>query len=259
MPAFIGLDLAWTPHHETGVCVLEGTAEAMRLTRLDCVVEPPEAFATLCCSFGLDAVVAIDAPLIVEPERRAESELARNFGKYKAGAYSANMPFLTKMNGLAGPQLAKHLIAAGFCFDPMKLTRAAHGRFAMEVFPHPAHVVLFELEQRLAYKKGPLAARRTAMLQYQRHLAALLARELPLVFESPAVRDVLAADSTNVPGRALKNLEDRLDALSCAYVAYHCWKHGPTGFSVFGCAEHGCIVVPRLAREATSAPARSSP
>jgi predicted RNase H-like nuclease len=68
---------------------------------------------------------------------------------------------------------------------------------------------------------------------------------------------VLHPDVTLVPGQALKNLEDRLDALTCAYVAYHCWRHGPDGFQVFGCGEHGCIVVPRAMP--TSAPAPSSP
>ncbi|MEO9255880.1 MAG: DUF429 domain-containing protein, partial [Tepidiformaceae bacterium] len=254
MPAFVGLDLAWTPHHETGICVLEGTAGAMRLTRLDCAIESPGRFAALCQSFGPDVVVAIDAPLIVEPERRAESELARIFRKHKAGAYSANLPFLTKMNGLAGPHLAQHLVEAGFCVDPAKLSAGARGRFALEVFPHPAHVVLFEVDQRLGYKKGPLAARRIALLDYQYHLAALLALELPLVLESAPVEVVLSPDALEVPGRALKNLEDRLDALTCAYVAYHCWLHGPSGFRVFGCAEHGCIVVPNLVRDATCAP-----
>lgn len=102
MPVFIGLDLAWTPHHETGVCILQGDARSVRLLRLDCCAATPD-------------------------------------------------------------------------------------------------------------------------------------------------------------GMALKNLEDRLDALTCAYVAYHCWKHGPDGFRVFGCDEHGSIVTPRLVSGVTYARAQPSP
>jgi predicted RNase H-like nuclease len=257
VPAFIGLDLAWTPHHESGVCILEGQDGGnMRLVRLDCVIDTPGAFAALCHGLGSDVVAAIDAPLILSPRRRAESELARVFGKYRAGAYSPNLPFLMKMNGLAGPQLACSLAECGFEFDPARLRTGAHGRFALEVFPHPAHVALFGLQHRLAYKKGTLAERRVALIDYQRHLAALLARELPLVLESPLAESILAPDSVNVPGRAMKHIEDRLDALTCAYVAYHCWNHGPNGFRVFGCAEHGCIVVPNAASGAGTMPAR---
>jgi predicted RNase H-like nuclease len=248
MPAFIGLDLAWTPHHETGVCVLEGDRAGVRLSRLDCVIDTPTGFADFCTSFGPDIVAAIDAPLIITPARRAESDLARVFRRHKAGAYSANLAFLTKMNGLAGPELAAHLAARGFDFDPAHLVAAAPGRFALEVFPHPAHVVLFELTERLAYKKGALASRSVALQTYQRHLAALLACELPLVLQAPVIQSILSPEATEVPGKAMKNLEDRLDALTCAYVAYHCWRHGAPGFRSFGCAEHGCIIVPNQIR-----------
>ena len=109
MPAFIGLDLAWTPHHATGICVFEGDETGLRFVELSCETATPAAFANFCESFGDDVVVAIDAPLVVTDDRRAEAELARVFGKYRASAYSANLGFLTRMNGLAGPNLAMEL------------------------------------------------------------------------------------------------------------------------------------------------------
>ncbi len=259
MPTFVGLDLAWTPMNETGVCIIEGSGEDARLVTLETRVDTPEGFAELCSSAGADVVAAIDAPLLVTPERRAESQLARQFRKYKAGAYSANMPFLTGMNGLAGPKLACLLRAAGFELDPAALSPQATGRFALEVFPHPAHVVLFGLDERLAYKRGSLPSRRLVLLAYQRHLIQLLRSELAGVLCSEDVGRVLAPRAVEVQGRALKKIEDQLDAITCAYVAYHCWRLGEPGFQVFGCSEHGCIVVPRLVPPATSALERSSP
>ena len=249
MTTFVGLDLAWTATHETGVCVLEETSVGVVLRKLHCSISTPECFATMCESFGDDVIVAVDAPLVVEPERRAEAELGREYAKYHAGAYSANMPFLTKMNGLAGPQLAGELQAKGFELNPELLTPNAPGRFAREVFPHPAHVSLFLIPMALKYKKGRVACRRIALAPYQAHLTSLLSRELPLVLaalEVQEVQEVLALCAVEAKGKALKNLEDRLDALTCAYIAYHCWRHGRAGFEVFGCSDHGCIVVPRL-------------
>ena len=244
MATFVGLDLAWTAHRETGVCVLEEAEGGVELRELHCAIRSPEEFATVCESFGEDVVVAVDAPLVVKSERLAEAELASIYGSKHAGAYSANMPFLTKMNGLAGPHLATQLEARRFELDPGKLTAQAHGRFALEVFPHPAHVELFGLSRALKYKKGRVACRRFALLQYQAHLAGLLARELPLVLDAPLVREALCVEALIAKGEALKNLEDRLDALTCVYVAYHCWKHGQAGFRVFGSSAHGCISVP---------------
>ena len=100
-------------------------------------------------------MVAIDAPLLVLPGRRAERELATVFGRFKACAYSANMPFLQRMNGLAGPNLATLLKASGFALEPSALRRRSHGRFALEVFPHPAHVVLFDLLEQASLQEGP--------------------------------------------------------------------------------------------------------
>jgi predicted RNase H-like nuclease len=254
---FIGLDLAWTRYRETGVCVLDDADGTVQLRELRCSISSPACFSRLCESFGTDVVVAIDAPLVVTPGRRAEHELARIFGRFHAGAYSANMPFLTKMSGLAGPHLAMHLGHAGFNLEPAHLVSGAPGRFALEVFPHPAHVELFGLPMALKYKKGALESRRPVFRDYQGHLGALLSAELPAVGADPVVQTVLDPAQTLVAGRALKNLEDRLDALTCAYVAYHCWRHGPSGFQVFGSGEHGCIVVPRVV--ATSVPAPSSP
>ena len=259
MPVFIGLDLAWTSHHESGVCILEGDAHSVRVLRLDCCIDTPDGFANLCDRWGDDVVAAIDAPLLLHADRRAERELGSVFGKYKAGAYSANLPFLTRMNGLAGPLLAEALRVREFGLAPSRMSREALGRFALEVFPHPAHIVLFGLAERIPYKKGPVAARRAALVGYQSHLRRLFEAAMPGVLSSRTVCEALSPDAVLAAGKALKNLEDRLDALTCAYIAYHCWKHGPDGFRVFGCDEHGSIVTPRLVSGVTYARAQPSP
>src|SRR5688500_984914 len=163
MATFVGLDLAWTPHHESGTCIITGVGPSARLAKLASEAGTPEQFLAQCRDCGDDAVVAIDAPLIVEPERRAERELARVFGAAKASPYTATVAFLTKMNGLAGLKLAAALKSAGFSLNPSELTQRASGRFAIEVFPHPAHVELFSLSELIPYKKGRVGDRRVAM------------------------------------------------------------------------------------------------
>src|SRR5690242_422844 len=144
MAAFIGLDLAWTAHRESGVCVLVGDGERVEVALLDARLDTPSGFAEFCASYGGDVVVAVDAPLIVTAARRAEAELGRVFGKYKASAYSANLEFLRRMGGMAGPELALELRACGFSVVPGGLA-ARPGRVAVEVYPHAAHIRFFEL------------------------------------------------------------------------------------------------------------------
>jgi predicted RNase H-like nuclease len=179
----------------------------------------------------------------------AERELARSFGRYHAAAYNANLDFLSRKGLLAGPALGDALVAAGFIIDPLAIVPAASGRFAFEMYPHAFHVVAFQLQRRLGYKKGRIAARREAFALYQEALRLLLATQAPDVAADPRVAALLRHEVLAARGRALKAVEDQLDALSCALAALIAWRFGLVRDEVFGDAETGYIAVPGLARD----------
>lgn len=258
MTVFVGLDLAWTPGRESGWCVFELEHERLKLRSLGTRIETPDVFASELKALGPNVVAAIDAPLVVEDGRRAEPQLARVFGRYGAYAYSANRPFLERMNGLAGPELAERLYELGFFLDATALGPRAAGRFALEVYPHPAHVVHFGLDRILRYKRGRVAERRRALEVLQDHLNQLLMR-FPVERPDPMLEAVLQAPLDLVRGAALKRIEDQLDALMCALLAVEAWMHGVSPDEVFGDARTGQIAVPGTARDARFAAATSGP
>ena len=45
-------------------------------------------------------------------------------------------------------------------------------------------------------------------------------------------------------GKALKQYEDTLDAITCAYVVYYLWTHGPNFARTYGTLADGHIIVP---------------
>jgi pyridoxamine 5'-phosphate oxidase len=98
-------------------------------------------------------------------------------------------------------------------------------------------VQLFALDKIVKYKKGTLAQRRTGLKQ----LRALLLERLPRLTPRLALETL-----PEIPdhGPALKDLEDRLDAITAAYVAAHWWYWGPARNQVLGDASAGYIVVP---------------
>ena len=170
MPPFIGLDLAWTAHRESASAGLE------RCCRKSCAA--PASKAAVCDTERLagelaavegPVVVTIDAPLLYTPERWAEREVARRFGRYKASPHQAH--YAVRQGYTAGIDLGQALAARGFTLDPAPLLRDDHdGRTAVEVFPHTVHVRLFGLSERLPYKpRGgrSVAFRRTVMQRYQ--------------------------------------------------------------------------------------------
>jgi predicted RNase H-like nuclease len=109
------------------------------------------------------------------------------------------------------------------------------GRFQIEVHPHAATVNLFGLDRIVKYKRG-LRDERARELRRLRTLtlARLSAAQPALSLRLPAVP---ATGST-------KSVEDKIDAVLCAYAGAHWWFWGKQHNTVYGAEADGYIVVP---------------
>jgi predicted RNase H-like nuclease len=184
------------------------------------------------------AVVAIDAPLHVPNEtgrRSGENEVGRVYGSRKAGPHSSNRTRLLALHGtIRGEVLAARLGSLGFA-DPW----AGRDRTLLEVYPHPAIIEAFGLSERLIYKakRGVGVAGRRAGL---RRLAGLIEQ---LATADPPLQGPAVAIGDHVRGRALKAIEDQLDARMCAWIAA-VWAHRPDRMRLFGDSLSGHIAIP---------------
>jgi predicted RNase H-like nuclease len=190
-------------------------------------------------------VVAIDAPLIVQNRRGrrpCETELTRRFRKAHAGTHASNLELYPNPAGVA---LARALAARGFRHvTPPDRPWSADGRWLCEVYPHPAQVVLFGRDRIIRYKRGSVAERRAGLAELRREIAARLLPALPGFEADAALREFLSRDLARLRGAARKRYEDSLDALVCAYLAYHLWRFGWERSELFGDLETGYIAVP---------------
>lgn len=244
MPTFIGLDLAWTTKNESGICWLEGDSrENLHCTRLEAAVRDTETLADEVGTVDGPLVVTIDAPVRYSPERDAERKIASIFGRYKAGPHQAH--YAVRRGYTAGIDLGHALTKRGFNLDPGSLLGGARNqRWAVEVFPHTIHVRLFDLEERILYKKGRVAQKRTGLQEYQGHLQVLLECEAPNLLDHPDVEYVLdPGTAQSARGKSIKRLDDTLDGLTCAIAAWLIWKE-PERWEMIGDL-NGYIVVPR--------------
>jgi predicted RNase H-like nuclease len=55
---------------------------------------------------------------------------------------------------------------------------------------------------------------------------------------------ICSSDISKMKGKGLKNHEDLLDAIICAYTAYYYWYWGNRKCKIFGDKENGYIVTP---------------
>src|ERR1700694_236691 len=145
---FIGVDLAWGPKNNTGLCLVrDGAALESCLVRTD-----EEILAWLRPLTIGPCLVAIDAPLVVtnpSGRRRCESLISRVFNRSQAGAHSSNLGLSAFSNGVRAMRLAK---ALDLEHDP-RIEPGLPVRRAVEVYPHPALIALCALDLSLKYKQ----------------------------------------------------------------------------------------------------------
>jgi predicted RNase H-like nuclease len=242
---FIGVDLAWdVDRRHTGIAVMEGGARGVRLTRIAAPIHSLDGVLQLVAEHHcVSMVVAVDASLIVPNEtgqRPCERALGRVFGRHGASCHSSNR---NRPHFDGGERLVGELARDGFKHGHA-LPETADGRWVIEVYPHAAMVRLFGLERIISYKKGSVVQRHAGLRVLQGHLGGMVGRHSGLE-SSPCLARLLGEDPGGHRGAALKRLEDQLDAVLCAYLAWHIWRWGAKRNEVYGDLSTGYIVVPR--------------
>jgi predicted RNase H-like nuclease len=122
-------------------------------------------------------------------------------------------------------------------------------RRAIEVYPHPATVVLFELKKILKYKRGPFEDRHRELLRLMTLIEGLDGAS-PRLRANRSVAWVelrRRVEAATRPGQ-LDRDEDPVDAVVCAYVALY-WYHRPEDVTVYGDFATGYIVTPTPASD----------
>ncbi|WP_395658567.1 DUF429 domain-containing protein [Nocardioides sp.] len=231
---YVGVDLAWGERQRTGLAVLD---DGGRLVHLSSVRTDEEIRDALAPYVEGPCLAGIDAPLVVTNptgSRPAEQQLNRDFRIFEAGAHPSNTGKPEFADGTRGARICRLL---RLDMDP----RSGRERRAIEVYPHPATVVLFGLRKTLKYKNKTgraLDSMRAELLVLMDHLERI-------VVTGPswaALRsDVEHAARKSDLGRA----EDQVDAVVCAYVALFA-DRWPERVTTYGDLESGYIVTPTL-------------
>ncbi|WP_051574325.1 bifunctional ribonuclease/(p)ppGpp synthase [Mycobacterium sp. URHB0044] len=236
---FIGLDLAWGEKKQTGIAVVEPDG---RLVHVGAAHDDAGIEAAIKPYVAGDCLVAIDAPLIVPNPtglRPCEKALNADFQKFEAGA----RPAFSDKPEFKHPRGARLATALGLDMDPT----SGSNRRAIEVYPHPATIVLFGLAKTVKYKRGSFADR-------QRELLRLMTFIEDLDTASPRLRANRNITWVELRKRVqaatrpsqLDLDEDPVDAVVCAYVALYSY-HRPEDVTIYGDFETGYILTPTLA------------
>lgn len=233
-----GVDLAWKSEKNPSAIAI-GTLSSSGLS-VDSVL--PAIYGMNLVLSALQKVVglsgvAIDAPLIIKNktgQRNCEKEIGRTYGSRKAAAHTSNTTLYPDAKSV---EISNHLSHMGF-------SHCDSERWQIECYPHPALIEIFNLDERLKYKKGRVSEKKDGQIQLSRLIQRLATSPTLILNISASITDHLNESYiASLAGQDLKSNEDALDAIICLYIAA-LYSIGSMG-SYFGSIQDGYIWVPQ--------------
>lgn len=239
--SFIGVDLAWSDNNPSGLAHLVFDGEVARFVDADRLIADEEIISWVRARELETTWLGIDGPIIApnpaKTSRIADNMVTSCFGRYHAGVYPGNR------ERCARPiRLCEKLVASGFSPDPFLHTRT--GKRQLEISPHLAQIALFGRKTIIKYKKGSVEQKQNGLRLFQRAIATLTNQHPPLN-SSRSLLELLNTNPRFLRGRNLKALEDKLDAVLCAYMTLYFWRWGEARCAIYGDLKGGYIIGPK--------------
>lgn len=199
---FIGIDLAWTPGRHSGIAIInqQGQLKAYHYpNNVHAIIEIIQTYP--------NSIIGVDAPLIItnpQGHRPNERLFLKCFARYGLGVHAANTSlFAKRFPGYTGFTLYALLQKFGYDFNHNNL---------YEVYPHATILVNFNHNKVLRYKANTRKTHRIAAFEYLQNSLS----------EALTIDATFLSDPYTLKGKALKEYEDFLDALVCAYTLLWC-------------------------------------
>lgn len=239
---YLGLDLPWAPRASSAGAVMEATEQGVRLVSTAHLRAHEDVLGWVHRNRGRGrAILAVNAPLIVENtggRRPVDTELEHHFGRYLVDEYAVNT-----VNASFPRTIARSLMRMGFDVDPQ-----AEGDRMIETWTQPTQIMLFGMDRPLRTKTGPIGGRKDAASRYRDLIYGKLPFMIPSLEDSDALEELVAPEMSSLNGTRLGELEEKLDAVLCAYVAAYLDLCGPEACAFLGDLRTGYVLLPAPAQ-----------
>jgi predicted RNase H-like nuclease len=236
---YMGLDLGWTQRDSSGGVVLEPVEGGVRVVSHDSMRahEDTLRWITRNRTRGGTALLVINAPIIVENlsgARPCDKQLAEHFSRFRIDEYANNT-----VSASHPRTFCRGLMRMGFDPNP-----AGEGDRIMETHTQSAQIQLFGIDRPIRMKSGPIGARKEGVARLRELIAERLYTTTPRLLPSPELDQLMTAHLPDLNGTRLGELEERIEALICAYVAAWVGQCGPEACAFLGDIERGYILLP---------------
>jgi putative endonuclease len=219
---YIGIDLAWGDKNLSGFCVLSPHKKSLRIIDIKLLKSIDEIVEEIQRYKNDKVYIGIDAPILVPNQtgnRECEKLFNKDFSKYKISMLPINRTLLTKYTKkIRSEELYKKLQKNGF------ERNYNSDKVIFEVYPHSTIAMLFNEHKLLPYKR-----KKGRDVMFIREQLSIYAKYLSKVVLS---HEILKSDIASLKGKGLKDFEDKLDAITCAYTIYFCQNNEASFYKV---------------------------
>lgn len=204
--------MAWGEKNLSGFCVLVPLKNSLKIVDIKLLKSIDEIVQEIDKYQDKKVFVGVDAPLEVFNEdgnRECEKSFNKDFAKYKISMLPVSRKLLTKYSPtIRSEELYKKLKSRGFKRD------YSFEKVIFEVYPHSTIAMLFNAQKILPYKR-----KKGRSVEFIREQLGIYTKYLQKVISN---HKILKTDAKLLKGKALKEFEDMLDAITCAYTMKYC-------------------------------------
>lgn len=185
--------------------------------------------------------LVVNAPVIVENlsgARPCDRLLLEHFTRFRIDEYANNT-----VSASHPRTMGRALMRMGFDPNP-----AGEGDRLVETHTQAAQVLLFGVDRPVRLKSGPIGARKEAVQRFRELIVERLYPGPPSLEPSGALEALMGAHLPDLNGTRLGELEERLEALLCAYIAAYLGECGTDACAFLGNLDQGYILLPDPSR-----------
>jgi putative endonuclease len=209
---YIGIDLAWGEKNLSGFCVVEKTAKKLKILDIKLIKSIDEIINETLKYKDNRVCIGVDAALIVPNDsgnREIERKFNKDFSRYKISMLPANKNIFSKYSpNIRSVELYEKLSSLGFKRD------YKNDKVIFEVYTHSTIAMCFNDHKIIPYKRKK--GRDTKFIKEQLDIYKnYLQKEF-------ITHKIFKEDIDSLKGSKIKDYEDILDAITCAYAIYYC-------------------------------------
>ncbi len=235
---FLGLDLGWTPRDSSGGVVLEAVEDGVRLVSADSLRAHEDVLRWVVRNRGRSGcILVVNAPIIVtnmSGPRPCDRLVQEHFSRFKIDEVANNIVSASHPRTMAGG-----LMRMGFDPDPN-----AEGDRIVETHSQSAQIMLFGLDRPIRTKTGPIGSRKEAVARLRELIEEFFMDGDPPLEVSPELDQILTAHLPDLNGTRVGELEEKIEALTCAYTAAWLGIRGPNACAFLGDLQRGYVLLP---------------